>query len=134
MGRSTRLKIGNQDSVLSLVSNKLCLFLFVFSLVSNTLCLFLFVFSLVNNTLCLFLFVFSLVSNTHCLFLFVFSLVSNTLCLPSASQDSDLTKLNCHVAGFGLLTQDGVAATVLQEVQLPVIPTSKCREYYPKAV
>jgi len=61
-------------------------------------------------------------------------LVSNTLCLPSASQDLDLTKLNCHVAGFGLLTQDGVAATVLQEVQLPVISTSKCREYYPKAV
>jgi len=61
-------------------------------------------------------------------------LVSNTLCLPSPEDNLDLTKLKCRVAGFGLLTQDGVPATVLQEVKLPVISTEKCREYYPKAV
>jgi len=60
--------------------------------------------------------------------------VSNTLCLPPEDQELDLTKLKCRVAGFGLLTQDGIPATVLQEVELPVISTEKCRTYYPKKV
>jgi len=58
----------------------------------------------------------------------------NTLCLPSSAQSLDLSQLKCTVAGFGLLTQDGSAATVLQEVSLPVISTEKCRTYYPKKI
>merc|ERR1712136_49609 len=55
----------------------------------------------------------------------------NTLCLPPPDSKLDLTTLKCTAAGFGLLQQDGTAATVLQEVALPVISQDKCQSYYP---
>lgn len=58
----------------------------------------------------------------------------NTLCLPKPDKNLDISKLKCTVAGFGLLTQDGIPATVLQEVSLPVISTKKCRTYYPEKI
>lgn len=58
----------------------------------------------------------------------------NTLCMPSGAENLDLSQLKCTVAGFGLLTQDGIPATVLQEVTLPVISTEKCRTYYPEKI
>jgi len=58
----------------------------------------------------------------------------NTLCLPSPKADLDLSKLKCVVSGWGLLTENGIAATVLQEVTLPVISVEKCRTYYPEKI
>jgi len=61
--------------------------------------------------------------------------ISNAICLPPPpSEHLDLTKLKCHVAGFGRLIQDGTPATVLQEVELPVITAAKCRTYYPAKI
>jgi len=62
------------------------------------------------------------------------SWTSNTLCLPDPDEKLDLSKLKCTVAGWGKLQENGIPATVLQEVSLPVISVSKCREYYPENV
>lgn len=56
------------------------------------------------------------------------------ICLPTSDpvRTRNLDWLNPFVAGWGRTQEGGKSATVLQELQLPVIPNTECRGLYSK--
>lgn len=54
------------------------------------------------------------------------------ICLPvnDPVRTKDLTYYNPFVAGWGSLSFKGPTASILQEVQLPILPTSDCESAY----